>query len=128
MKRFFLAAIAVLAFATSCSLDTDQVMLGAEYLMAPQSGGSYQTTVYASGSWAATINAPAELKMSVSPDYGTGQTDITITVEPFDGSVDYTLGYVVFECGKAKTSFPVYQLSDAFRETLEETQNNGSVQ
>lgn len=127
MKKLFFAALAALALTTSCSLDTDWVELGSQYLMTGQDGGSYPTVVYASGAWSAIINAPEGLKMSVSPTSGTGQTDITITVEPFDGSVDYLLGYIEFDCGKAKTSYPVYQVSNEFKEKLDEAQQNAPV-
>lgn len=130
MKRLIFAAIAVLALATSCNLDTDQVFIASEYLMAPEYGGTYKTIVYASGAWTAQINAPETLKMSVNPTGGNGQTEITITIEPYTGEDDYALGYIVFECGKAKTSFPVYQVSEEFRKELEEQQQqqNGTVQ
>ena len=120
MKRLIVAVIAALALLTSCSLHTDQLYLPYEYLMAPQMGGTYTLDVYSNGTWTAQVNAPTEMTMSVNPAGGSGNGSVTITVAPFDGSVDYMLGYIVFDCGNCKNSFPVYQCSEDYQRRMEE--------
>ena len=121
MKRIIIATIAVLALCTSCNfLDTDKVYINATYLLAPEAGGTFQAELYASGAWTATISAPDDIEMSITPTSGNGSTMVTIDVAPYVSDYDYSLGYIVLECGKAKTSFPVYQMKDEFLTEVQE--------
>ena len=122
MKKIIIAVLAALTLATSCNsfLDVDNIYINANYLLAPEAGGTFEAPLYATGSWTATTNTPEELKMTVTPTSGTGNTTLTITIEPLEGEYDCVLGYIVLECGQAKTSFPVYQVTDEYLKELQE--------
>lgn len=127
MKKILIAAFAALAMLTSCNLDVDYVYPNAEYLIATESGGDYPTLLYASGPWSATIDADEKLDISITPASGTGDTNITISLGPFkieseEDKEIVRMAYVQFICGKSKTSFPVYQMSDELRKKLYEDQ------
>lgn len=123
MKKLILAALAALSLATACNLDVDSAYIGAEYLNVLEAGGSFDAPLYATGPWTATVSAPEDMKMSINPSSGTGDTQITITVAPYSGEDEYTFGYIIIDCGKSKVSFPVYQYTQEYWEKLQQENN-----
>ena len=126
MKKFLIAFSAALALAliSSCDLSVDQVYIGSEYLIATEEGGSFPQTLYATGHWTASINTPEGMSISISPESGDGTTEVVVTIGTYESDADLSLGYIVLECGKAVTSFPVYQCTTEYWQEMEESRNS----
>lgn len=129
MKNFCIAAAAALTLAlcSSCNLNVDQIYINAEYLFVTCEGGSFEAPLYATGAWTATVICDENMKMSVSPESGNGSGTITIKLEPLESDESSYQGFIQLECGKAKTSFPVYQLTEEDWKTMEEQNGNSPV-
>jgi len=109
---------------TSCNLDVDQIYLGGDRLLTNMQGGSYNTTVYATGAWTSSVSAPDGMKVTITPNSGTGIIPVTITVAPYEGEEDALLAYMQFNCGKAITSVPVIQATDEYIKELQNAQGS----